>query len=72
MIEATSFFAGTSFGVLTGAVAMGLAYFHFIGDKKAEEEEVEVRQNGDLAPRELNRISKMHNVLIIDRGRKVS
>ena len=70
MTEAAWFFVGVTIGTLGGAVAMGLTYFHFIGDKTAEEEEVEVRQNFDRAPRELNRISKMHNVIVIDGAQK--
>ena len=54
------FISGIVIGVIGGASAMALVYLHYVGDKEPEPEAV------DRVRRELNRCSKMHNVLIID------
>ena len=60
MLTLGVFLGGVIIGAIGGASAMALVYLHYVGDKEPEPVVV------DRVRRELNRCSKMRNVLIID------
>ena len=66
-MEAVLFFGGLSAGIIAGASVMALAYLQVMKSNQDPKEAKKV----DYVKRELNRCSKMHNVLIIDGHEKI-